>query len=502
MHLTLATHASSPVLLMPVTKDKSVAEQLVSLGLPAHSAIPPSFKANAKQVQLLTLDASATPAFALLLGLGASEDACAADKVSTTIRQAAALLAKNALTKGFEQVSFSVEPLLVCGLTAKRVGQLIAEGVLLGTYQFVLRKAPPKEDALPQTLTTFEAVLPEGHHADFQAGFAEGQWLAEATNAARHWVNDSANFVTPTYLAEQAKALSNLGCTVLSMDDCKAKGMGSFASVARGSDEPAYLVHLRYQPENAQKTVVLVGKGITFDSGGLSLKPPKSQETMKLDMAGAAAVLAVMTALNRLQDVGLELPVAVHGIIPTCENMPSAHATRPGDIVTAMNGKTIEITNTDAEGRLILADALLYAQEVAPDPAALIDLATLTAGAVVGYGRKRSAIMANSAGEALREELIQTEATSGEAHWPFPMDDELKAYLKSPVADCKNSGSGGQGGTSFGGLFLEQFVNKKTPWVHMDIGGPAYLDKGQPDAPKGGTGFGVRTLITWLLTQA
>jgi leucyl aminopeptidase len=305
-------------------------------------------------------------------------------------------------------------------------------------------------------------------------------------------VNDSANYVTPDFLKTQAEAIPGLTCKVLNSKQIQAQGMGAFALVAQGSEQPAYLIHLSYQPKGkVERKIALVGKGITFDSGGLSLKPSASMETMKMDMAGAAVVLATMKTIAELQD----LPIRVDAFIPTCENMPSGGSSKPGDIVTAMNGKTIEVNNTDAEGRLILCDALTYAQQQV-DPDELIDLATLTGACIVALGKAAAGIMGTD--DALIDRLRKAGEAGGEKLWPLPLYDEYKSFLKSDVADLINSGAKGEAGSSAGGMFLKEFVDKNRAWCHLDIAGPAWLTAEQPEIPKGGTGFGVRTLLYYL----
>jgi leucyl aminopeptidase len=309
---------------------------------------------------------------------------------------------------------------------------------------------------------------------------------------ARNWVNDSANYVTPTFLKEQAEKTPGLSCNILDFDQIKKLGMGAFELVAKGSDQPPYLIHLSYKPDsNATKKIALVGKGITFDSGGLSLKTAAGMETMKMDMAGAAAVIAIMKAIAQLKN----LPVEVHGFIPTCENMPSGHSSKPGDIVTTMNGKTVEVNNTDAEGRLILCDALTYAQkEVNPDE--IMDLATLTGACITALGKAAAGIMGTH--DDLINRVRSAGEQAGEKLWQLPLYDEYKSFLKSEVADLINAGAKGEAGSSAGGMFLKEFIDKGRAWAHLDIAGPAWLTSEVPEIPKGGTGFGVRTLLYYL----
>jgi leucyl aminopeptidase len=280
-----------------------------------------------------------------------------------------------------------------------------------------------------------------------------------------------------------------LGVEVLDRAECRKLGMGAFLGVAAGSEQAPKFIHLTYTPTGRRrKRVAVIGKGITFDSGGLDLKPADGMLRMKNDMSGAAAVLGIMRALPRLKP-----PVEVHGLIAATENMPSGSAVRPGDVLRAMNGTTIEIGNTDAEGRLTLADAMSYAvARVEPDE--MIDMATLTGACVVALGPLCSGLFAND--QALADRLLAAAETAGERLWQLPLIDEYRDGLKSDVADINNVGPRG-GGAITAGLFLKEFAGK-TPWVHLDIAGPAFTEKDLPLAPKGATGFAVRTVLTYL----
>lgn len=389
------------------------------------------------------------------------------------------------------------------GYDAQAAARLLTEGAILGSYQFTQRKsikANGDENNSDTGKTELESLTIVEHQADklsdIQAGIKTARCIAEHVNLARNWVNDSANYVTPDFLKAQAEQIPGLQCNVLDMAQIKAHGMGAFALVAQGSDEAAYLIHLIYKPENpAKKKIALVGKGITFDSGGLSLKPSASMELMKMDMAGAAAVIASMKAIAELQDLSCE----VHGFIPTCENMPNGHSSKPGDIVTSMNGKTIEVNNTDAEGRLILADALTYAQKTC-NPDEVIDLATLTGACITALGKAAAGIMGSD--PTLIERIRKAGEHAGEKLWELPLYDEYQSFLKSDVADLINSGAKGEAGSSAGGMFLKEFIDKKRAWAHLDIAGPAWISNESPEVPKGATGFGVRTLLYYLYNLA
>lgn len=318
---------------------------------------------------------------------------------------------------------------------------------------------------------------------------------------ARDLVNEPPMVVTPKYLVEQARQIARQpGMSVKIYEETELKQMRANAllAVAAGSDEPAYLIHLTYKPElkdrpkvKPKKKIAILGKGLTFDSGGYSLKPAEGMQTMKLDMAGAAAVLGIFKVLPELAPA-----MEVHGVIPTTENLISGKAIKPGDIVTAMNGKTIEILNTDAEGRLVLAEALNYIGREKWD--AVIDLATLTGACMVALGEQVAGLFSND--DKLRQEIEEAAKAEGEMVWPMPLVEEYKDLIKSSVAEIQNISKAKWGGAITAALFLQEFVPVNTPWVHLDIAGPAFEEKGEvlSYVPMGGTGFGVRTLLRFL----
>lgn len=388
----------------------------------------------------------------------------------------------------------------VAGVNAETAARLLTEGALLGAYEFVKRKTgktQEEQESAPLGSSIRSLVVVEldaQKRSAIEDGIRTGLAIANATNLARDLVFDSANYVTPTFMAQTAQELAgaNITCKVYDRQEIEKLGMGAFLSVAKGSSEPPVLIHLSYKPQGTpRKRVAIVGKGVTFDSGGLSIKPANAMELMKDDMTGAAVVISVIKAISALGN----LDIQVDAIAACCENMPSGSANKPGDIVTAMNGKTIEINNTDAEGRLTLADAITYAQQqVQPDE--LIDLATLTGACVVALGKEASGIMGTD--ESLMEQIRKSGDAAGERFWPLPLFDEFKEMLKSDVADLINAGSKGQAGSSAGGIFLREFVGAGQKWAHLDIAGPAYTDRDVPEVPKGATGVGVRTLLYYL----
>ncbi len=315
----------------------------------------------------------------------------------------------------------------------------------------------------------------------------EGIVFGEAMKFARDLANEPAEFATPSKLAEIASNLDGITAKIYDKEEIERMGMGAYLAVGKGSAQPPKFIHMKYSGKNPKKKIAIIGKGICFDSGGLDIKPASSMLTMRDDMSGAACVLGVMRALS-----SLEPDVEVHGIIAACENMPSGTSYKPGDILRAKNGKTIEVDNTDAEGRLTLADALCYACELGVDE--VIDIATLTGACVVALGTGVSGIMGND--EDLISTLIRTAGDSGEKFWELPLFPEYKDSLKSDIADMKNTGSR-QGGASIAGVFLKEFVNGPK-WAHIDIAGTAFLEKPQKEFISGSTGAGVRTLLNYI----
>ncbi|SEE01705.1 leucyl aminopeptidase [Ruania alba] len=360
----------------------------------------------------------------------------------------------------------------------------VAEGALLGNYRF------SEGPAGKVPVETIELIAPSVRAREGKEAIAWAVAVADAVHGTRDLVNLSPNRLYPESFAERATAAvrgTKVKVSILDEKDLRAGGYGGLVGVGQGSARGPRLVKLSYRPARARRHVALVGKGITFDSGGLSLKPAKGMEAMKNDMAGAAAVLHTVVAAARLG-----LPVAVTGWLALAENMPSGSAQRPSDVITIRGGKTVEVLNTDAEGRLVMADALVAATEEGPD--AVIDIATLTGAQMVALGHQVSAVMGS---EVVREDVVASAGRAGEQFWPMPLPDELRASMNTPMADIANIGDR-FGGMLVAGLFLREFVGD-TPWAHLDIAGPAFND-GAPRhyVPKGGTGVGVRTLLELL----
>ena len=370
--------------------------------------------------------------------------------------------------------------------------ETVCEGALLGSYSFDDYKTKDKEERFGFTGMTL--LLPK------RAAIKEARtriWRTEAlcrgVTLARNLVSHPGNVATTGYLAEAARGVAErhgLSFRVLERDELQKLGMNALLAVGKGSAEPPRLIVLEYRGSGAKgRPVALVGKGITFDSGGISIKPGAGMEEMKTDMAGAAAVLGTMEAAAALQ-----LPINLVAVIPAAENMPDGMAYKPGDILASMSGLTIEITNTDAEGRLILCDALHFARTEFK-PAAMIDLATLTGACVVALGHEASGLMGSD--QRLVESLKKAGERCNERLWELPLWDEYGETMKSDIADLRNAGTTRDGGSITAGWFLKQFSGT-TRWAHLDIAGTAWSDKSRPCSPKGATGVGVRLLIEYL----
>jgi leucyl aminopeptidase len=365
--------------------------------------------------------------------------------------------------------------------------------VMLSSYRFIKYKGEEEKKQLRAIEEVF-ICLSAGKIGNFEQAVKYGQLKALATCYARDLVNEPAAVTTPTFLAERALTISKesegaIKVKIMEEKEIRKLGMNAYMGVAQGSEEPPKFIILSYKPKNAIKKVVIVGKGITFDTGGLSLKPSEAMETMKLDMAGAAVVLSLFKYIREFK-VNYEIV----GIVPSCENMPSGKALHPGDVVKALNGKTIEVLNTDAEGRLTLADAFSYAC-LYEKPDYIIDLATLTGACMVALGQDVAGLWGNN--QKLIEKIQNAAKTTGEKIWFMPLEQEYKELIKSHIADLKNISGGRYGGAITAALFLSVFIGT-TPWVHLDIAGPAYQENKTELVPKGGSGFGVRLLLEFL----
>lgn len=408
----------------------------------------------------------------------------AAEVDATVLRYVAGVLARAA--KRHRSLAVDLLGHLSAGVSPAKGAQAIAEGLVLGGYQYTAFKSDPKPAALERV------VVVGGGGARTQTAIDRGLAVAEAACWVRDLVNEPGGSLTPTKLAQQAVEMgerAGFDVTVWTEKEIEAEGLGGLLGVNRGSEQEPRFLHLRYEPEKPRGTVALVGKGITFDSGGLSLKPTDGMVGMKGDMGGAGAVLGTFRAVAA---VGAK--VRLLGFIPLTDNMTGGDATRVGDVLTMRNGKTVEVLNTDAEGRLILADALSLASEAAPD--AIVDLATLTGACMVALGDRIAGVMSNH--RSWSAQVRAAADAAGEPMWPLPLPDDLRPRLDSDVADLKNVTSQRWGGALSAGLFLREFVADGIPWTHIDIAGPADSAEVDGELVKGGTGFGVRTLVELL----
>ena len=422
------------------------------------------------------------PARVVVSGLGPQEDFDA-----EVVRRVSSEALRFLRRRGIREAVTIAHGAGIGGLSPEDAGRAIAEGSVLGLYRFGRYHTNGDDgDRAFEELTIVE--LDADRAAGIRAGAAEGQAIAEATMIARNMVNEPANVMTPTAMAETARLVAEengLGFETMDNAGMKAKGMGAFIGVAQGSDEPARLIVLTYEgdPENPANNLGLIGKGITFDTGGISLKPAGGMEAMKGDMAGGASVIAAMQIIARLKP-----GINVTGMIAATENMPGGSAQRPGDVVTAMNGKTIEVINTDAEGRLVLADTLCLARE--RGITRLVDVATLTGAMVTTLGKACTGVMGNDDG--LIADVVNAGKQTGEKFWQLPMFDEYKELIRSDVADMKNSG-GRQAGSISAAFLLKEFVDGAA-WAHLDIAGTSTSEKASGYLVKGATGAPARTL--------
>ncbi len=378
-------------------------------------------------------------------------------------------------------------------LDAVEIAECVSEGLLLGNYRFDLYKNPKEGDDAPVRVERFWLSAGSLAVSAVRKGLERGRIVAEATNAARDMANQPGNGWTPADFAEYAKKLakkSRLKCKILDKGDLQKLKMGGILGVNQGSALPPVLVTLEYKTEKKHPTVLLVGKGLTFDSGGICTKPPAGMEDMKYDMCGGAAVLAAMQAIA---EIGIE-GINVVGLVPATENLSGSAALKPGDVIRHYGGKTSEIINTDAEGRLILADALAYGI-AAYNPQAVVDLATLTGAVIIGLGHHYTGLLTNN--DQLAVQLTEAGAQVGEPLWRLPLGPEYRKQIDSRLADIKNAGSDRSAGTITAACYLQEFVGE-TPWAHLDIAGTAWDFTEKSYIPKGPSGTGVRTLVACL----
>ena len=438
---------------------------------------------GAEGSSLLYSTAGTAPAAHLLLvGLGK-----ASEIDSETWRKAGGKARREATTVGAEEVAVFFSP---AKEAASAAGALV-EGALLASYEFTKYRSNARNGSALKTLTLFKPGL--SRTSSIEQAVSTAAQIVPGVFLARDLINEPPSVTTATFLGEQAERHCRgrgLTVDVWGKKKIEAMKLAGLLAVNRGSEEEPRFITIHYKPVGRpKKKVALIGKGITFDSGGLSLKPSKSMETMKLDMAGGAAIIAAMSRLPYLQP-----KVEVMGYVPTTDNLPGPNAQKPGDIIRYLNGKTIEVLNTDAEGRLILADALVLAAKQRPDY--MINLATLTGACVVALGTQVGGLFSNN--QQLADIVMRCARESGEKLWQLPLVKEYREDIKSSVADIKNIG-GGHGGAITAALILQEFVDA-IPWAHLDIAGPAFAERDSLTCRKGGTGFGVRTLLKLLST--
>ncbi|MCD6581126.1 MAG: leucyl aminopeptidase [Desulfuromusa sp.] len=422
----------------------------------------------------------------LLVGLG-KESEFSLHSLRQTTSNVVKLLAKKQLGSfllALPQLSIKKTDL------AERI-QTISEGVLLADYRYN-RYLPKNRAGQPVVLDKVELLISAKENVSAaKAAVAVAEAITSGVCFARDLVNAPGNLKSPKYLAMQAVAMAEqvgISAKLLDQRELERQGFGAMLGVAQGSEQQPYLIVLEYRGgSEADQPIALVGKGVTFDSGGISLKPAEKMDEMKMDMGGAATVLGTMQAAAQMK-----LPINLVAVVPAVENMPSGTAIRPGDILTSLSGKTIEVLNTDAEGRLILADALTYVGRY--QPRVVIDLATLTGACIIALGNQAAAVLGNHDG--LIRQLLKAGERSGERFWQLPLWEEYTDLIKSDFADVKNTG-GRAAGTITAAAFLQQFADKYK-WAHLDIAGMAWEGKGKAGQPKGGTGFGVRALIEYL----
>lgn len=409
------------------------------------------------------------------------------------IRRVSAEASRFARSRAARRVATIVHGGGAGGIEADRSAQAITEGAILGLYRFRRHMSKEPDNGDVQELLIVERD--QGKQGQLEKGCAAGRVTAEAVNFARDMINEPANFMTPAVMADIARGLAReceLGLTVLERAQMRELGMGGLLGVSQGSHQDPKFIVLAYRGDpGSSKTLGLVGKGITFDSGGISLKPAEDMGDMKGDMAGGATVMATVRAVAQLKP-----RINVTAIVPATENLPGGSALKPGDVVTAMNGKTIEIISTDAEGRLILADALSYAVKNGLSP--VLDVATLTGAIRVALGEVTVGVFSNS--EEIAGRVVAAAALAGERMWQMPMFEEYREQYKSDVADVKNTG-GRYGGAITAAQFVGEFAGD-TPWVHLDIAGTSLASKEKGHVVKGATGVGVRTLINLVLDLA
>ena len=488
---------STPCLVVPVFQGEGelsgIAAELNGRlnGLVAEVIAEDGFKGKAGETFVLVSNGQTAAKRVVLVGVGKAEKLTA-----THLRNAFAKAARR--VRELKKDSFAValpafSTLESLGVSLEALAAAVVDGTVLGLHRF----DDFKTDEESKSLTVVEALTilsPDAESDAMKSAVAVAQVSAEANLRARLWVNLPANKKTPQYLAEQAREIAHengLNCIVWDEDRILAEKMGALYAVGMGSDNPPRFIVLEYSPRGTEHDapIVIVGKGMTFDTGGYSLKASENMEDMKDDMGGAAVVLGAMSAISQLK-----VPHRVIAIVASAENMINGKAQRPSDIVTARNGKTIEVLNTDAEGRLILADALSYASEL--NPRAIIDFATLTGAIGIALGTEAAGLFSNN--DELANRVLASAEDVGERLWPFPLWEEYREHVKGTVSDVKNIGKPRKAGSIAAAVFLEHFVGEGIPWAHIDIAAVAFTRDDLPLTQRGATGFGVRLTLDLL----
>jgi leucyl aminopeptidase len=481
--IKLTTKVDSEILVVGLAvsnKKLQIESGSASLDSTAFLATLNAIGATAKPDEVIKLPGK-TSKLVIFTGLGEVKSSYEPE----VLRRAAGAAARN--LSGNKSATFSLPHKSVVELAA------IAEGSALGCYTFVEFLGSSKQEK-KAPLEMISLISKFSDTAQAKAAVKRAEIIAEQTFLVRDLINTPPSHLTPDSFSQKMKKLATkygVKSEIFNDSTLKKSGYGGIIGVGQGSANPPRLLHVSYSPAKAKKRYAFVGKGITFDTGGLALKPAAGMEAMKSDMSGAAAVIAAVFAIAQLK-----LPVAIDGWAPLAENMVSDTATRPSDVITIYGGKTVEVLNPDAEGRLVLADALIKASEVGKKAGGLdgiIDVATLTGAQVVALGTRTSAVMTNN--EEFSNQFLKAAQLAGEAFWPMPLPVELRASLDSPVADIANIGDR-MGGMLVAGLFLKEFIDPQTPWLHLDIAGPAFNEK-QPHGytTVGGTGIGLRSLV-------
>ena len=453
------------------------------------------FKATQGETVLLHQPAGLRAERLLIVGLGKVKKLCAAELrkgAGTAVRFARSHAIRTMAIHFPEDRALSDEHL--DNLDCLPLARALVEGVVLADYDPDTYRSDRKDRSMDK-VSVLAPAQQKKTQEEIRVGFSEGQIFASAQNFTRTLVNEPGNILTPTELGRRTAAMcesAGLQCEVSSTEKLKELGMGAFLGVAQGSAEPPALIVMRYEPSEATAVgapvIALVGKGITFDTGGISIKGAEGMDKMKYDMAGAGAMIGAMQAIAALKP-----KVRVLSIICSAENMPSGTAYKPGDVLKAMSGKTIEVMNTDAEGRLVLADGLHYAKMLGATH--LIDAATLTGACVVALGKLNSGLFSND--EDACDHFLNASRSAGEQFWRLPCSDEYRDLIKSSIADIMNTGSDRWGGAITAAMFLKEFAGD-TPWVHLDIAGQAWIDDSRSYIAKGPSGVGVRSIVAWV----